>query len=334
VYSVLPTGCLRRPDLFGECNASPDPDTIKILALVTMVFLQFACLFIALVLLALLLWKIVAIERIFSSKVSESQQERRRTENTPEFVEEEVQSELIQKQSFSSTITSLRRQSSILADQGETRNMAGAFRQEMMAQLILYSIAFFLTHFILALGLCMRWFFEKSPTNAHLMIGQFIFPLQGLFNMLIFIRPAARVTRLRRPGTSWLKGYYLVIKNGGEAVAENQSLVLNNKIPSSVKYGVVENPPALSFNNVSNECRYVDSSQELSRTNAAFNSSEEWHYVKGGSTDGINQDPENAIAGIHYNDLDAIVEDSKEFSEDESSIAESMNETMPQSSSN
>ena len=72
--------------------------------------------------------------------------------------------------------------------------------------------------------------------------------------------------------------HYLVIKNGGEAVAENQSLVLNNKTPSSVEYGVVENPPvdkdhALSFNNVSNECRYVDSSQELSRTNAAFNSS-------------------------------------------------------------
>ena len=88
--------------------------------------------------------------------------------------------------------------------------------------------------------------------------------------------------------------YYLVIKNGGEAAAENQSLVLNNKTPSSVEYGVVENPPvdkdhALSFNNVSNECRYVDSSQELSRTNAAFNSSEEWHYVKGGSTERRNQ---------------------------------------------
>ena len=37
--------------------------------------------------------------------------------------------------------------------------------------------------------------------------------------------------------------YYLVIKNGGEAVAEKQSLVLNNKTPSSVEYGVVENPP-------------------------------------------------------------------------------------------
>ena len=34
--------------------------------------------------------------------------------------------------------------------------------------------------------------------------------------------------------------------------------------------------------------------------------------MKGGRTDEINQDPENAIAGIYHNGLDAIVEDSKE----------------------
>lgn len=35
-----------------------------------------------------------------------------------------------------------------------------------------------------------------------------------------------------------------------------------------------------------------------------------WNYVKGGEGESAQVDIEDAIAGIHHNDLDAIVEDS------------------------
>ena len=141
----------------------------------------------------------------------------------------------------------------------------------------------------------------------------------SLFNVIIFLRPAVRVTIIRRPDTSWIKAYYLVLKNGGESLQERQSVLssLPRPIPieyPSVQYGV-ENyvhpmiPRSENVEVVSNECRYVDSSMELSRGNAAFNSCQDWYYVKGDQSEIIvNDDIDDVLVGIHHNDLDAIVE--------------------------
>ena len=96
-------------------------------------------------------------------------------------------------------------------------------------------------------------------------------------------------------------------------VAETHQMLNNSKKPpTSVKYGVAaEKNPSQGRVISSNECMYFDSSQELSRNNVAYNSSPDWYYVKGGSQNEIesDQNAKDAIAGIHHNDLDAIVED-------------------------
>lgn len=69
-------------------------------------------------------------------------------------------------------------------------------------------------------------------------------------------------------------------------------------------------PRSENVEDVSKECRYVDSSMELSRGNAAFNScQEDWDYVKGDQNEiAADNNIDDILVGIHHNDLDAIVE--------------------------
>ncbi|GFH52378.1 hypothetical protein CTEN210_08854 [Chaetoceros tenuissimus] len=331
-YAVTPSGCRQRPDIFGECNASPDPKSVTIFNVMNLVVLPIVSLFGTLVLFAILIYQIVVKEKIFSSKPPK-QCENKITASSPEPQVQSEERTVKQEEEFSSesrisspnqaknTSHTTKQSSSFLRNRQASRNdnaddtntIANAYRQEMMAQLLLYSLAFVLTYLIYVIGIVLL-FTGKPVSTAHYIIAQTLYPLQGLFNIAIYIRPAARVTRIRRPGTSWLKAYFLVIKNGGEALQERTPLVMNFKPPSSVKFGV-ENNNRLgmeieSCDDVSKECKYVDSSFQLSRDNAAFNSSEEFFYVKGGEGESAQVDIEDAIAGIHHNDLDAIVEDS------------------------
>lgn len=199
--------------------------------------------------------------------------------------------------------TSLRRR---VSDE-TTTNIAVAYRQEMMAQLLLYSSSLFLVHLLFISGVAIV-LSGKVPHQVHYGFAQFLFPLQGLFNILIYLRPAARITRIRRD-SSWIKAYYLVIKNGGEAVKEEMQIeqMVKIKYPSSVKFGVANPPEKLC--GVSNECMYVNSSEQLSRENAVFNSSKDWHHIVG-SEGPSAQEPQDVIACIHHNDLEMIGEES------------------------
>lgn len=337
IYAVTPSGCRQRPDIFGECNDSPDPKKLTIFVVMNLVVLPIVSLFGTLVLYAILIYQIVLKEKIFSTKTPK-QSENSITASSPQPQVQSEKNTVKQEEQYSpeeptksspyqgrstshTTKRSIKSSSSFLRNRQASRNdnaddtntIARAYMQEMMAQMFLYSLAFVLTYLIYVIGLVLL-LTGKPVSTSHYLTAQALYPLQGLFNIAIYIRPAARVTRIRRPGTSWLKAYLLVIKNGGEALQERTPLVMNFKPPSSVKFGV-ENNNRLgieieSCDDVSKECKYVDSSIQLSRDNAAFNSSEEFFYVKGGEDESAQVDIEDAIAGIHHNDLDAIVEDS------------------------
>ena len=74
LYAVTPAGCRQQPDLFGECENSPDPDSIAILNILTSVFIPVACLIVSVMILSFLLWKILLNEKIF--RVVKSDQEK------------------------------------------------------------------------------------------------------------------------------------------------------------------------------------------------------------------------------------------------------------------
>ncbi|GFH46311.1 hypothetical protein CTEN210_02785 [Chaetoceros tenuissimus] len=352
VYAVTPSGCRQQPDLYGECKSSPDPNAIAILNLLTSVFIPVACLMVSVVLLSFLLWKIVLNEKIFTTRSTSARNE---IANDVQNEEQSEQEKDLPKESITTNIKSeetasprgestakrlsnvkirgiarfiknqrLRIRGSIIDNSNETA--PNAYRQEMTVQLILYCCSFllsFLPFAIIQVMMLMKTF----PTLPLYYAMKTLFPLQGLFNIIIFIRPAVRVTRMRRPGISWIKAYYLVIKNGGESLQERSPVLpVLPPIPidyPSVQFGV-ENYVSPWINSedvedISKKCRYVGSSMELSMDNAAFNHcSQDWYYVKG--SEGENADNvEDAIAGIHHNDLDAIDEqqEGNEEAEDE-----------------
>lgn len=319
-------GCAQHPEIYGECNSSPQLGSVRIFTLIS-ALIYGICLALVVYFLSCLLWKIVAAEKIFSTKeepknitaakksdIAEIEMHIVKEKavdnfNEEDFVDVDLDLSIPSNQNMPSQGTS---------DKDKSK-MARAYRQEMSLQLILYSLSFVCTYLLLIV-LQFILATNKDPAIFLWLIAQTLYPLQGFFNILIFIRPAACVTRIRGDGISWLKAYYLVAKNGGEAVvAGNLPMPTQSKPQTSVKYGVVESPPSMvdssKFDCVSNECMYVDSSIEISRDNAAYNSSQDWHYVKGGSQNESGEAIEDVIAGIHHNDLVAIVED-ESFVED------------------
>ncbi|GFH52561.1 hypothetical protein CTEN210_09037 [Chaetoceros tenuissimus] len=356
LYAVTPAGCRQQPDLYGECESSPDPDAIAILSILTSVFIPIACLMISVVLLSILLWKIVLNEKIFSLRSTSARNE---IANDAQNEDQTVQQNSVPNESITAEIESgettsssngFRRGKSRIANrllnlqnQGivrilvknlrlrtrgsnldeSTGTASRAYRQEMTVQLILYCCSFLLSYLLFAIVQVML-LMKTLPSLTLYFTTKTLLPLQGLFNIIIFLRPAVRVTRIKRPGTCWIKAYYLVIKNGGESLQE-RSLVtaVLPQVPieyPSVQFGVenyvspwIQSEQGLE--DVSKECMYVESSMELSIGNAAFNHSQGWNYVKGGESKDVNN-IEDALAGIHHNGLDAIVEDEDDNEED------------------
>jgi hypothetical protein len=353
LYAVTPAGCQQSPDLVGECKSSPDPDAIAILKILTSVFIPVACLLISVVLLSFLLYKIVLNEKIFS--VNSTRSTRNENVNNVQNEEQSEQEKNLPKESITAESDSsrcnsssgkskiaerisnmkhhqlvrfinqhlrLRTSRSNIDDSTETNSRA--YRQEMTVQLLLYCCSFVLSYLLFAIVQIVL-FVKNTPSLPLAYATKALYPLQGLFNIIIFLRPAVRVTKIRRPGTSWIKAYYLVIKNGGESLQERYPVlpVLPHIPVDSVKYGV-ENyvhpwiRESEGVEDVSKECRYVDSSMELSRGNAAFNSCsrEDWYYVKGDEDENVDN-VEEALVGIHHNDLDVIVEVQADDDEEE-----------------
>lgn len=95
------------------------------------------------------------------------------------------------------------------------KRLAKSYKREMMLQVLFYSLAFMGTYVLFAIGNLM-FYLEKQPPLVFFFFIQVLFPLGGIFNILIFTRPATRVEKTRSPHLSWLRAFWIVFKNGGD----------------------------------------------------------------------------------------------------------------------
>lgn len=95
------------------------------------------------------------------------------------------------------------------------QRLAKSYKREMMLQVLLYSLAFMATYVLFAVGNLM-FYLEKQPPLVFFFFIQALFPLGGIFNILIFTRPATKVEKTRSPHLSWLRAFWIVFKNGGD----------------------------------------------------------------------------------------------------------------------
>lgn len=95
------------------------------------------------------------------------------------------------------------------------QRLAKSYKREMMLQVLFYSLAFMGTYVLFAIGNLML-LLKKQPPLVFFFFIQVLFPLGGIFNILIFTRPSTRVEKTRSPHLSWLRAFWIVFKNGGD----------------------------------------------------------------------------------------------------------------------
>ncbi len=94
------------------------------------------------------------------------------------------------------------------------------YKTEMLNQSAWYVIVFILTYFpIVAVNII--FFVGGWPSRALQFAGALLFPLGGVWNILVYTRPECAALRRKNPGISRLRALWLVLKAGGEAKNSN-----------------------------------------------------------------------------------------------------------------
>ena len=123
--------------------------------------------------------------------------------------------------------------------------------------------------------------FGAIPNKILFDINTALFPLAGLFNILIYTRPAICVLRTRATYLSWFQAFRIILANGGEVPTERRTNSISRlrqhvQSESSVKFGVAKHH---NFNeeeesDVSLDCRYFESGCHESRAHSLGNESD------------------------------------------------------------
>jgi hypothetical protein len=147
--------------------------------------------------------------------------------------------------------------------------------RETAIQAFLYILISFLSYAHIVVALISRIFIKtRTPAILDLFLGRSIYPILGLFNLLIFIRPKAMQARLMHPGLSWPRALYLVITTAGEIPNE-----INDTIDVSLicfkrwccYWGRDIDETAMRVNDIatpSNEAMFRTTTQAVSRISA------------------------------------------------------------------
>ena len=98
--------------------------------------------------------------------------------------------------------------------QQETDTIRRTIRREIFLQAFWFVAAFFCT-FVFFHTLQLKLIFGYTPSNIHYQVGSFLFPVGGVFNVLVYTRPKISNLRIRQPQLSRLKAFWIVVKAGG-----------------------------------------------------------------------------------------------------------------------
>jgi hypothetical protein len=88
-------------------------------------------------------------------------------------------------------------------------------RMEFFIQAGLYVFVFFLTNIVVWIDYIYLVSTKEETGNFAKLVSAAIFPLGGLFNILIYSRPKVLLFRKRHPRCSWIRAFILVVKSGG-----------------------------------------------------------------------------------------------------------------------
>eukprot|EP00553_Chaetoceros_curvisetus_P010273 CAMPEP_0204629964 /NCGR_PEP_ID=MMETSP0717-20131115/19333_1 /ASSEMBLY_ACC=CAM_ASM_000666 /TAXON_ID=230516 /ORGANISM="Chaetoceros curvisetus" /LENGTH=389 /DNA_ID=CAMNT_0051647061 /DNA_START=53 /DNA_END=1222 /DNA_ORIENTATION=+ len=192
----VPTGCWKEPDIVGEC----DPMLEKHFEILTMTFvIGFVplCFFIIIVIMCFLyhyafflnkrIEREVSIPTTFGSKRTSEEEQ---SEDDEDIVgDDEIGEE---------------------TPQDRVLKVSRLYKREMIIQATSYVVAFCMVYIPMVI---VSFFAENKMLHVVTMI---FYPLGGFLNILVFTRPKVAFLRRNHPQLSRLRGFWLVLKTGGE----------------------------------------------------------------------------------------------------------------------
>ena len=114
--------------------------------------------------------------------------------------------------------------------QQEAESLSRIYKREIVLQAILYSGVFLVAY---SLYFAQAFINIKKPAPFSITVSV-LFPLGGLFNILIYTRPNVVTLHRRYSEYSWLRALWLVLKAGGEVPDDLQQQRISDVGPLSI----------------------------------------------------------------------------------------------------
>ena len=188
-FAVLPSGCRSNPEVVGECDPEIE-EHVTALQIICSFGIPVASLFGIICCMGAVCWQVRGTNRLNGSRDMSSLTALGSSKQDEDYGQE------IKNQNVGS---------------------AYQFRKEIIIQACLFLLAFLVTN------IC-RWFFiftlltsGNYPQLFIRIIGNILFPLGGVFNILVYTRPKIAGFRLRQPEVSWLRAFLIIVVAGIEA---------------------------------------------------------------------------------------------------------------------
>ena len=140
--------------------------------------------------------------------------------------------------------------------------LARLYERETLIQASLYVIAFFGTHSLLGIIAILRVAGIQKDLNDFVAL---LYPLGGLFNILIFSRPKVALLRRNHSRFTWIQALWLVLREGGDLPSENELIrtsawfshcFMFQREPMILNTGTYPETKSASFP-INNDCRFV-----------------------------------------------------------------------------
>ncbi len=100
--------------------------------------------------------------------------------------------------------------------EGDADYVLRLYRRETIIQAILYVSAFFTLYIAFAVLFSRNVLGWNMPHVVYTIFLNGLYPIMGLFNIIIYTRPKIQKFRMSNPNFSWIKSFFLVLKAGGE----------------------------------------------------------------------------------------------------------------------
>lgn len=211
-YSASPYGCDESSDLICDANEKHS----EVLMISTIIVIPTLCLTIMIITLSTLYWKVAVQENLFRSQ-REEKKSSEPTDNVHQTNEGAKRINFIRKwsqlreytknsnRSCASHEKKLQVQRQLREHSSEIRqNLSRLYKRELLSQAFLYTLWFIIIYVPTGIAL---FTFIISGDNPYLPVVfwvQSVYPLQGITNIYIFLRPAVQVTRSRIPEMTFL----------------------------------------------------------------------------------------------------------------------------------